>query len=164
MSSRKLCLNIGAGPKPKLSNGGETWVNLDIKALSGIDVVCDIRDGLPFEAEHFDFVLADNVLEHFASRDAIKLLNEIGRVLKVNCDAEIIVPDARSQGAFQDPTHLSFWVPRSVLYWNQEQSPYGGAFVGITANLVAQRIDQWGNREEEAFIRFVVRKKELRHG
>lgn len=160
MNKHKTCLNIGAGSKPKLSNGGETWINLDIKAMPGIDVVCDVREGIPFGAEHFDFILIDNVLEHFASPDAIKLINEIGRVLKVNCDAEIIVPDARSQGAFQDPTHLSFWVPRSALYWNQKSTPYGGRFVGITANLVTKKITEYGNKDEEAFVKFELRKEQ----
>ncbi len=162
---RRRCLNIGCGDKPQASNDLDEWINLDAQLLSGVDVVRDITRGLPFMDATFDHVLMDNVLEHLSSADAIFAINEIDRVLKVGGTAEIIVPHASSQGAIQDPTHKSLWVPRSALYWNQTQSAYGGKFVGIVANLVplpgADGVFVYGDMRTEAFIRFRVRKEAL---
>jgi ubiquinone/menaquinone biosynthesis C-methylase UbiE len=118
---------------------------------------------LPFNDATFDHVFADNVLEHFTSEDVVFILNEIDRVLKIGGTAELIVPHAKSQGAHQDPTHKSYFVPRSVLYWNQVMSKYGGRFVGITANLAPLNpgdVETYGDMEEwtEVFIRFRLTK------
>ena len=71
------------------------------------------------------------------------------------------MPHANSQGAWQDPTHKSAFVPRSVLYWSQKRTPYGGKFVGITANLVEIKTVVTGKMETEAFVRFEVRKESV---
>ena len=148
-----LRLNLGCGDKPL-----QGWTNVDIRDLPGVDIVYDLRRlPWPFDSGDVDEILMDNVLEHLASRDAIRVLNEIGRVLKLGGQATIIVPHALSQGAYQDPTHVSFWVPRSALYWNQQQTPFGGKAVGITADLmplVEPEIS--GDMRTEAFITFRV--------
>lgn len=149
-------LNIGCGTKAILDGG---WVNLDTRALPGVNVIRDLRRGLPFADETFDHVLADNVLEHFDNEDFIFILNEINRVLKIGGTAEIIVPHASSQGAVQDPTHKMLFVPRSSLYWNQVQTINGGRAVGITANLVPTEDPAvFGDMKTEAFIRFRLRR------
>lgn len=141
-------LNLGCGDKI-LPN----FVNLDMKEGPGIDVVHDLRLPLPFADQTFEFVRADNVLEHLHSPHVIQLINEMYRILQLGGKCEIIVPHFNSQGAVQDPTHVSFFVPRSWLYWNQRASKYGGKFVGITADfdLLEQKV--YGN-DEERFIRF----------
>lgn len=173
--ANKVCLNIGCGDKPRPSEGLEKWVNLDHQAGPGVDVVRDLRRGIPFNDETFDYLVADNVLEHFANEDLIFLINEIDRVLKVGGLAEIIVPHFQSHGAVQDPTHKTFFSPRSAIYWNQVMSTRGGKFVGITANLLpAERshihlFAYEGGREVEAnaekhpefFIRFLLTKMPL---
>lgn len=160
---QRRCLNIGCGDKPLATNTLDAWVNLDMQGLPGVDVVRNITRGLPFADATFDHVLMDNVLEHLRSEDAIFAINEIDRVLKVGGTAEIIVPHAGSQGAIQDPTHKSLWVPRSVLYWSQQMTPFGGKFVGITANLVpSQDPEVYGDMRTEAFIRFRVKKEPLK--
>lgn len=163
-SDTRRCLNLGCGDRPKTSTHEETWTNVDIQALPGVDVVRDLRRGLPFGDASFDHVWADNVLEHFHTDDVIFILNEIGRVLREHGTAEIVVPHGQSQGAVQDPTHKSFFVPRSVLYWNQMMSKCGGRFVGITANLVPLNpgdVETFGDMTTEAFIRFKLTKLPL---
>lgn len=156
-------LNLGCGTKLKLDGEeGFEWVNADVRDDVGADLVCDFAIGLPFPEGYFDRVLADNVLEHFSSGDAIALINEIDRVLKIGGVAIIIVPHFQSQGAVQDPTHKSFWAPRTFLYLNQEQTPYGGRAIGITANLVAvDRPSVYGDMDTEAFISATLRKEPL---
>lgn len=159
----RKCLNLGCGNNPAISTSSETWTNLNDVSYPGVDVVRDIRRGLPFGDAAFDHVRLDNVLEHLASEDAIFCINEIDRVLAPGGTATIIVPHRDSQGAVQDPTHKSFYVPRSCLYWNQEQTPYGGTFVGITANLHAARVTLAGNMAEEAFLTFELEKRPVSH-
>lgn len=152
----KSGLNIGCGSKLQISTEEMSWINLDLTSSPGV-VGRDIRRGMPFNDEMFHYVLCDNVLEHFVSEDAIFLINEIGRVLRYGGEATIIVPHKDSQGAVQDPTHKSLWVPRSCLYWNQVDTPYGGKAVGITANLVRRAEPVvYGDMGSEAFIRFEV--------
>ena len=159
----KRCLNIGCGLKPTPSTPEEQWINLDKRALPDVDVVCDVRNGLPFDAESIDTIFVDNVLEHLDSEKAIFLLNEIGRVLVPHGTVTIIVPHALSQGAYQDPTHKSFWVPRSALYWSDAYTPYGGRAIGITADLVkAEEPIISGDMATEAFIIFHMKRLVVR--
>jgi SAM-dependent methyltransferase len=157
--ANRRCLNLGCGDKPRPNEGLDAWTNLDLKPGPGVQVVRDLRRGLPFGDGAFDHVLCDNVLEHFGSADVIFLINEIDRVLKVGGTAEIVVPHAHSQGAIQDPTHRTFFVPRSAMYWNQVTTPYGGRFVGIEANLITKGMDVYGDEKTELFIRFRLEKQ-----
>jgi ubiquinone/menaquinone biosynthesis C-methylase UbiE len=141
---------------------GWEWVNADIREDVGADCICDLTGPWPWDENTFDWVYADNVLEHFESHQAIHVLNEIGRVLKSGGRATIIVPHAMSQGAYQDPTHKSFWVPRSALYWSSKYTPFGGPAVGITAELVmSQQPEVYGDPATEQFIRFECYKDKL---
>ena len=150
-------LNVGCGAKVMTREGDREWTNVDRRSLPGVDVLCDLRDGLPFGDDVFAHALADNVLEHLESDDAIHLLNEIGRVTAPGGTATIVVPHALSQGAYQDPTHLSFWVPRSALYWNQRTTPHGGAAVGISADFTTLSARVSGDMVTEAFVTFELR-------
>jgi ubiquinone/menaquinone biosynthesis C-methylase UbiE len=155
-------LNLGCGTKLKLpgEDGYSEWINADVRGDVGADTVCDFTIGLPFPSEYFDHVLADNVLEHFRSEDSIALINEIDRVLVSAGTLLVIVPHFGSQGAVQDPTHKSFWAPRTFLYLNQCQTPFGGRSIGITANFVAiEGPTISGDMDTEAFIRCMLRKE-----
>ena len=55
------------------------WTNLDIRFISGVDVVADVLDGLPFESARLIF--AEHFIEHFEFRNALTLLEECRRVL-----------------------------------------------------------------------------------
>ena len=73
------------------------------------------------------------------------------RVLKPGGTATIIVPDGRSQAAWQDPTHQRAFVPRSALYWNQDlQWP---KLYGITADFDVE-LQEYGDPRTEAFLKF----------
>jgi len=51
----------------------------------------------------------------------IGVIEEIFRVLKPGGKFESFTPDAEyGQGAFQDPTHISFWTENSWLYFSDE--------------------------------------------
>lgn len=157
----RLSLNIGCGNKPIASTEEERWINLEIQALPGVDVVRDIRRGLPWNDGTFSHIFCDNVLEHIPSPDNIFVINEIDRVLVVGGTAEIIVPDARrGQGWAQDMGHVSYYVPRCALYWAlpPKGTPYG-RLAGFTCNLVTEKIEEYGNPQTECFLKFRLRKE-----
>src|SRR5207245_9422533 len=116
------------------------------------DVVRDLARGLPFDDGTVSEILCDNVLEHVGPvEDFIFILNEFYRVLAPGGVATIIVPDGRSQAAWQDPTHVRAFVPRSALYWNQDlQWP---RLYGITADFDVVT-EEYGDMATEAFLRF----------
>lgn len=123
-----------------------------------MDVLADLRHPLPLLDESVDHVLADNVLEHFDGDDLIAILNELDRVLKEEGTLEVIVPKFPTPASVQDPTHKSFFTERSILYWNQTATPYGGRRIGITANFYpdfkhhVDPVETFG--EVEVFLRF----------
>lgn len=158
----RICLNLGCGTKPRASTTEEQWINIEMQRFPGVNIVRDLRRGLPFNDSTVSHVLADNVLEHLNSEDSIFLINEIDRVLIDRGTAEIVVPRFPSPASVQDPGHKSFYTERSALYWNNQPPPVGtpyGRLAGFTSNLVAYRIDRWGSPDEEQFLRFNLRKE-----
>lgn len=67
-------MHLGCGP---LALDG--WINLDILPYPGVDVVADVRDGLPFGRVRF--VFAEHFVEHLMLRDVMRLLGECRRLL-----------------------------------------------------------------------------------
>ncbi len=57
----------------------EGWVNMDIQALPGVDVVADVTKGLEFE--NVEAIFAEHFLEHLPLAGAIAFLREAHRVL-----------------------------------------------------------------------------------
>jgi SAM-dependent methyltransferase len=79
-------------------------IGLDSAPISGVDVVADMRAGLPFRDSSLDGVYAYHVLEHFD--DFIGMMEEIWRVLRPGGLARIKVPHATSSFVtWKDPTH-----------------------------------------------------------
>jgi SAM-dependent methyltransferase len=65
------------------------YINVDLVALPGVDVVCD-AEKLPFRDEFFDRVDCDAVIEH--TPDPPRLLAEIRRCLKEGGGCRIVAP------------------------------------------------------------------------
>lgn len=104
-------LNIGCGNIHK--NG---FVNIDI--IEPADLICDVSKGLPFEDNSVEKIEMDNLLEHFDNDQFLFVMNECHRVLIEGGVFWFRVPDALNwaDGAFGDPTHKRFFVPRSFNY------------------------------------------------
>jgi hypothetical protein len=47
-------------------------------------------------------------------------MSEVYRVLKVRGQAAIKVPSTNGMGAWQDPTHVSFWNLNSFMYYTND--------------------------------------------
>ena len=117
-------LNLGAGSTLRLG-----FMNIDIRPLPGVDIVRDVLRGIPFSNESVDEVYSENFLEHIPQTECIWIMNEIHRVLCPGGTARHLVPLAGSTNFFQDPTHLSHWVPETLTYFQLDHRRnlyYGG--------------------------------------
>ena len=106
-----------AAPAPRRVNVGcgnqkmPGWIGIDVVKTPTADIVRDVTRGLPFDDSSVDEIYCDNVLEHIGpNADFLFVLNEFYRVLRPGGIATIIVPDGRSQAAWQDPTHQRAFV------------------------------------------------------
>jgi hypothetical protein len=106
---------------PRIDLGGfhgcpKGYTSIDLRA--GADVVCDVRDGLPFDDASVGIVRAADFLEHLApGAETINLWNEAYRVLAPGGWFIVRVPSSDGRGAYQDPTHKSFYNFNSHWYY-----------------------------------------------
>lgn len=78
-------------------------------------IITDLNERWPFEDSSVGVVRAFDVLEHL--RDPLHNMTELYRVLAPGSYALIQVPSTDGRGAWQDPTHISFWNENSFLYY-----------------------------------------------
>ena len=110
-------IDLGCGPWK-----AEGFIGVDIAPGPGIDVVADLSQRFPFAESSIDLVRAYDVVEHLADR--IHTMNEIWRICKPDGLVDIRVPSTDGRGAFQDPTHISFWNINSFKYYCAEFPAY----------------------------------------
>ena len=95
-------LDVGSGgTKQKASS-----VGVDMYPAPGVDVLADLRRGLPFADGSVDRVYAVHVLEHVI--DLVPVLNELHRILADDGVLHVLSPHWRSIGAVADPTHVKY--------------------------------------------------------
>ena len=102
-----LKVDIGGGLYPRAG-----YLTVD---QEGGDITCDLNEGIPLPDNSVGVINASHVLEHL--RDPIKSMREIHRVLAHGGWAMIEVPSTDGRGAWQDPTHVSFWNEHSFWYY-----------------------------------------------
>jgi predicted SAM-dependent methyltransferase len=73
-AGQPLRLHVGAG-RERLAG----WINIDIQALPGVDVVADVTRGLRFSGA--EAIFAEHFLEHLRLDDALRFLCECHRAL-----------------------------------------------------------------------------------
>jgi len=94
---------------------------LSVDLCPPADVVTDLSKPWPWADSTVEAVKAFDIIEHI--EDKIHLMNELWRVLKPGGKAEIEVPNAtHGAGAFQDPTHKSYWTMNSFQYFEDKSS------------------------------------------
>ena len=104
-------IDIGGGLNPY----GD-YETVDIRETA--DYVADLNDGIPLPDNSVYVLNAHHILEHL--KDPIKSMREIHRVLCHGGWAFIEVPSTEGKGAFQDPTHITFWNDNSFLYYTDK--------------------------------------------
>lgn len=98
------------------------FVGVDCYAGGKVDIVHDLNQGFPFEDSVATYVRGYDAIEHL--RDPLKTMNEIWRICQNGAVVELMVPSTDGRGAFQDPTHVSFWNENSFMYYSVDFPDY----------------------------------------
>ena len=106
-------VDIGCG-----RNKAPGFVGLDIGAYEGVDIICDVRQGIPLPDKSVDELRAINMLEHL--HEVQVLLDEIVRVCKPGAPIFFQVPDVQHE-RFHMPMHCQPW---SRHWWKHHASGY----------------------------------------
>jgi len=128
------------------------FINVDLVPGKGV-LQADLRFDWPFNTSSVDFVRAYDIIEHLP--DKIFTMNELWRVLKPGCQAEIAVPTTNGPGAFQDPTHVSFWNLRSFLYY-MEGSPYRERFARYYGIVACFKVINYQEQQSQDGERLII--------
>lgn len=102
-------VDIGGGLYPR-----EGYLTID---MQDADICHDLNDGIPLPDNSVGVLNASHIIEHL--RDPFKIMSEIHRVLDHGGWAFIEVPSTDGRGAWQDPTHVSFWNENSFHYYTK---------------------------------------------
>lgn len=81
-------LNWGCGPC--IAPG---WMNADQNPGDGVDLQCDIREGLPLESNTLDYIVSIHALQDLPYPDLLPALSELHRVLKPRGVLRLGLPD-----------------------------------------------------------------------
>ena len=111
ISSVPLRLNLGCSDAHQSG-----WLNVDI--CEPADIVADLAKPWPWATSSIDALNAWDIFEHLP--DKLQTMNEAHRVLKPGGILDLFVPTTDGRGAFQDPTHRSYWTPNDLFYFCPE--------------------------------------------
>ena len=96
------------------------WYGIDSQALEGVDLVCDCNKTIPLPDDVAGEIRAYDFLEHIRNDRRIHIMTEIWRLLRNGGDFISFTPSTDGRGAFQDPTHFSFWNENSFWYYSDD--------------------------------------------
>jgi predicted SAM-dependent methyltransferase len=100
------------------------WINSDQKEGPGIDISCDIRDGLPLDTGSMDYVVSIHALPEVPYPDQVPVLRELRRVLKQDGVLRLGLPDLdRTIQAYLREDRTYFQVP------DEEARSIGAKFI-----------------------------------
>src|SRR3954467_6701161 len=100
-------LNWGCGDDTR-----EGWLNSDLLASSGTDLLADIRCGLPLRESSLDYIFSNHALQMLPYAGLIPALRELRRVLRPGGVLRMGLPDfARAIAAYQRGDGSYFYVP-----------------------------------------------------
>jgi glycosyltransferase involved in cell wall biosynthesis len=98
-------------------NSPEEFTSVDLKDA---DINVDLNDDWPFEDSSVYCIRAFDIIEHLS--DIMHTMSEIHRVLMPGGYALIRVPSTDGRGAFQDPTHRTFFNINSFWYYTDRET------------------------------------------
>ena len=114
--ARRLNWGCGTDPEPG-------WINSDHKDGPGIDLRCDILDGLPLGSDTLDYAVSVHALPELPHPDLVPALRELRRVLKPDGVLRLALPDLdRGIRAYLDGDRSYF------LIGDEEATSLGGKF------------------------------------
>jgi len=116
--SRRLAIRDAKDNNLELLDLGgrlNAWKDFKTVDLLDADVITDLNDLWPFADNSVGVIRASHVVEHLI--DPVHTMNEAHRVLAPGGWLLVDVPSTDGRGAFQDPTHKSFWNQNSFWYY-----------------------------------------------
>jgi predicted SAM-dependent methyltransferase len=69
------------------------WLNVDLKSGPGVDLSCDIREGLPLENDSIDCAVSVHALQELTIPELTPALTELRRVLRPRGVLRLVLPD-----------------------------------------------------------------------
>jgi len=111
------------------------FITVDKFAHKNVDVVCDLDQGWPFKDGEVGLFRMQDALEHL--KDPIHTMKEMHRCLADYGWGLIEVPSTDGRGAFQDPTHVSFWNSNSFWYYTKRET---AAYINTPVKFKLNRI------------------------
>lgn len=115
---KKLIIGCGINKKT------DAW-NTDINAKLFPDEVIDITNGLPYQDNSFNKIIADYVFCQIKDfKDFLFSLNECWRVLDGGGVLEMRVPNAEYPVAFRDPADCRYFIPETFDHFNHNHYRY----------------------------------------
>jgi glycosyltransferase involved in cell wall biosynthesis len=105
-----LAVDLGAA-----HNKPEGYLGLDCRGGPEVDLLCDVTNGIDLPDNSVGVLRAVDFLEHIPEK--IALFNEFYRVLAPGGLLLSLTPSTDGRGAFQDPTHVSFYNENSFWYF-----------------------------------------------
>lgn len=140
-------LDLGAAHNP-----APGFVSVDLQDAT---INCDLRLGIPLPDSSVGAIRASDFLEHMntcpdsacghgadgeSPRCVVGIMNEFHRVLAPGGWLFTHTPSTDGRGAFQDPTHVSYWNPNSFWYYTRaEQARF---LRGVTCRFQVDRMWQ----------------------
>lgn len=107
-------VNIGSGFDIR-----EDYINIDHRALEGVDVVADVKD-LPFKPQSLDEIFASHVAEHFIERDFKEILKYWFTLIAPKGQIRIIVPNIELMAKRYTSGELTWEQLRGVALGGQD--------------------------------------------
>jgi len=106
------------------------WVNIDIQSLPGVDLVLDVREGLPFD--NVDLVFAEHFIEHLDFNSGLRFLQECRRALSDSGVLRISTPNL--DWVWREQYHLGSWkddgeAVRDCFWMNKAFRGWGHQFL-----------------------------------
>jgi len=95
------------------------WAGYEVVDREGPGLRADLEQDWPFSDGSVGVLHAGHIFEHLA--DPVHTMNEAYRVLAGGGWLFVDVPSTDGRGAFQDPTHKSFWNENSIWYYTNRQ-------------------------------------------
>ncbi|WP_431821604.1 class I SAM-dependent methyltransferase [Burkholderia sp. F1] len=96
---RIVKVDLGCGPVKR-----DGFVGIDRFPMRGVDIVCDLDQGIPLPDDSVDYLVASHSLEHF--RDLPSVIQEIHRICKDRALVTIVVPYAATGLNQANPYHI----------------------------------------------------------
>jgi SAM-dependent methyltransferase len=112
-------LNWGCGGR-----GEPGWINSDRKAGRGVELPCDIREGLPLADDSVDYAVSVHALQEVPIPELVPVLQELRRVIRPGGVLRLCLPDLdKGIAAYLRKDAAHFLIP------DDDASSLGGKFV-----------------------------------